>query len=267
MILQACSDVMKDIPIDALWVVDISGISEEKRMDTIIPIGQLHIVYNFADPYELVVDGNYKQIPNQVLVGQLKEPAKIRYGNTIKQLGIAIKPASFYRLFGQVASLYSEIVIDFSHLSFFSELHRHVEATMSDIDLPPLQQLEQIASYFRGKKFMETDAMDIDEMIQYIENHTGGIDIKEMAKHFHYSVSSLERNFKKYMGLPPKAYVDIIRFQKAVLEDNPERLFYDQSHYIKNCKKYTTKIPARLKESKEISVRHMLGLESADFIQ
>ena len=267
MILEASDDIIEDIPIDALWYVDISGISEEKRMDTIIPIGQVHIVYNFADPYEFMVEGNYKKVPNQVLVGQLKKPAKIRYGNTIKQLGIAMKPASFYRLFGQVASLYSEIVIDSSHLPFFSELHASVEEAMSDRDLDPLQKLQHIASYFRGAILIEEDALDIDGMIQYIENQDRGIDIQEMARFFHYSVSSLERHFKKYMGLTPKAYADIIRFRKAVLDDDPERLFYDQSHYIKNCKKYTTKIPVSLKASKEISIRHMLGLESADFIQ
>ncbi|WP_458788512.1 helix-turn-helix domain-containing protein, partial [Vallitalea sediminicola] len=69
-------------------------------------------------------------------------------------------------------------------------------------------------------------------------------------------ISSIERLFKKYFGLTPKAYSDIIRFKQSIISEDPKSFFYDQSHFIKSCKKYTLKSPKELGSVSEITLKY-----------
>jgi len=72
-----------------------------------------------------------------------------------------------------------------------------------------------------------------------------------------YSYSTLERYFKKDTGLTPKRYQTLKRYKAAVEEIYDTRNedwmhyvvkygYYDQSHFIKEIKRYTSYTPAQL---------------------
>ncbi len=81
--------------------------------------------------------------------------------------------------------------------------------------------------------------------------------ISDLAKAFNYSLITMERQFKKNFGLTPKAYCDLIRFRHSLMSDDPQSFFYDQSHFINSCRKYTLKSPKALNEVSEITLKHM----------
>jgi len=72
-----------------------------------------------------------------------------------------------------------------------------------------------------------------------------------------YSYSTLERYFKKETGLTPKKYESLVRYKSAVEEIYDSQSndwmyyvdkygYYDQSHFIKEIKKYTGFTPNQL---------------------
>lgn len=72
-----------------------------------------------------------------------------------------------------------------------------------------------------------------------------------------YSYSTLERHFKRDTGLSPKAYQSLQRYKLAVQEIYQTRNedwhhyvhrygYYDQSHFIKEIKRYTSFTPQQL---------------------
>ncbi|KJB86435.1 hypothetical protein AZ66_18760 [Paenibacillus sp. E194] len=79
----------------------------------------------------------------------------------------------------------------------------------------------------------------------YVEREYDNLNIVRMAKCFEISESTLERSFKKQIGLTPKAYGDIIKFRKLVenegLRKDIQISYYDQSHLIKTSKKFAGK--------------------------
>ncbi|WP_276496492.1 helix-turn-helix transcriptional regulator [Pontibacter litorisediminis] len=86
----------------------------------------------------------------------------------------------------------------------------------------------------------------------------GQISIHELAKRNFTSVRHLERNFKKHVGLSPKAYSNIIRFQNALtliknscgdrslLDIAFECGYYDHSHLTNELKRNTGLSPSQL---------------------
>lgn len=246
--------------VDLVWYVHERDLPLQRQEDIIVPSGHIHIVYNFMEPYFLKGKGDPLKVPDIVLVGQFKSALHIQYGKCVKQLGLAMTPTGFKKVFGEISGLYTESMIDCREFSNMKNLHTLVLNSVNRHDEVD-DTIELIEDYFENLSIENTNLRIFDEMILYIESRKGLIDVAEMAESFCYSMSALERNFKKNLGLTPKAYANIIRFRYAVLEDDPTCLFYDQSHYIKNCKKYTGKIPADLTHSEEISLLNMLHLK------
>lgn len=260
MILQRKADNNEKSLIDILWYVDEKHLDKNRQIDTIIPTEHVHIIYNFSEPYYLLNGESEQVIPNIVLAGPTKSVRKVFYGKTVKMLGIAMHPMIFYGLFHEVSSLYNEVMIDCNNIESMQFLHDQVKAIVKAHGNDGDAILNAIEGIFEDFDYTRESVEQIDEMIHYIEKNNGLVDMQLMADYFAYSLSALERKFKKHMGLTPKVFADMMRFRRAVLEDDPECLFYDQSHYIKNCRKYTNKIPSDLLKSKEISLLHMLEL-------
>jgi len=100
-------------------------------------------------------------------------------------------------------------------------------------------------------------------MIVSIESSEGNIGMEELSSLYNKPIRSIERYFKKMIGMTPKAYANIEKFRKAMkaMDESKGMLdyYYDQSHFIKSCKKYTGKTPSELMTSNdEISLNYMV---------
>lgn len=83
--------------------------------------------------------------------------------------------------------------------------------------------------------------------------------IRQLAKRNFTTLRQLERKFKKYVGLSPKEYLNIVRFQRALrairysyrkrnlLDIAFECGYYDQAHFSKEVKRMTGLSPSQLK--------------------
>jgi methylphosphotriester-DNA--protein-cysteine methyltransferase len=93
------------------------------------------------------------------------------------------------------------------------------------------------------------------ELIDTIISKNGKITIAELCMHSNIHERTLERLFKKFIGVSPKFYSRIIRFSYIFSVVNNKTLswseiglesgYYDQPHFIKNFKSFTGEEPAR----------------------
>jgi len=95
-------------------------------------------------------------------------------------------------------------------------------------------------------------------------SQTGGIiSVTELADYTGYSQKQLSRYFDKYVGLSPKEFIRINRFMlsleyvKTRATDNLTDIayragYYDQSHYIHECKQYAGMTPGQILSSGNI---------------
>ena len=103
----------------------------------------------------------------------------------------------------------------------------------------------------------------IQNSIELILRHDGNIKIQEVLQDVHMSERNFERQFKAEVGLTPKQFAQIIRFQKSLNQIRDERFeklthigfdngFVDQSHFIRTFKNYTGQTPTTYIEQQQI---------------
>ncbi len=101
---------------------------------------------------------------------------------------------------------------------------------------------------------LHSDFDQVDWLIDYIRVRQGQVSVEELAAKANLSVRSLQRKLDKKMGLSPKSYSMIVRFNYALLllKNYPnydwqdilyKSGFFDQNHFIKEFKRYTGQTP------------------------
>ncbi len=103
-------------------------------------------------------------------------------------------------------------------------------------------------------KSFDNGQLLIDKAIDIIFKYNGSIEINQPCKDLFTTERQLQRVFKKYIGVPPKIYARIIRFNYLFqLMKNPKPLltqmafdagYYDQSHLVRNFKNFTGEEPS-----------------------
>ena len=91
----------------------------------------------------------------------------------------------------------------------------------------------------------------VNRALEYIHQSNGTIRMNELASLLNTSVSPLEKRFRQVVGASPKKFATIVRARSVLsaMEQGHERYveylsaFYDQSHFIKDFKKFTSVTP------------------------
>lgn len=92
------------------------------------------------------------------------------------------------------------------------------------------------------------------KMFELIYATNGAISIKELSKKCFWSRQQINRYFNQKFGLSAKVYCNIIRFRASfqhIREGKlfPQQDFADQSHFIKEVKKFTSVSPKELSKN------------------
>lgn len=119
--------------------------------------------------------------------------------------------------------------------------------------LAPTQIVDELNQWLLGYYQSEQEGF-VAETANELDHGSSPKDIMALTK---YSYSTLERYFKKDTGLTPKQYLSLRRYKLAVEEIYDSRNtdwmhyvqkygYFDQSHFIKDIKRFTGFTPAQL---------------------
>jgi len=158
-------------------------------------------------------------------------------------------PLGFYKLFSQDASLFNKEYMSISVLikeKYFSKLYSFT-CIEEEIEYLDGMLLELYKSHNHKH-------LSIEDIIQKIEEYHFEITVEELALECGYSRRTLERKFKKMIGLTPKTYIYISKFCKTILEyieegkslREMEYLYSDNAHLNKVFQKSVGCVPSKM---------------------
>lgn len=93
------------------------------------------------------------------------------------------------------------------------------------------------------------------KLFQLILASNGEKSVKELSAQVGWSSRQINRYFNRYLGVPLKSYCNILRFRASlehIAHGNlfPDLHFFDQTHFVKEIKKFSGVVPKELSLNK-----------------
>lgn len=231
-----------------------------------------HSFQTFADGcpgliFQTVEQGSFYQndklLPGFFLYGQATTHARIHATGKLRAVGIFLRPNALKAVFGLNACILTDTCMDANTLvrPDGSSLSEQLVNTTSTTG-----QIEIISSWINTQA--ERNNSRRNDMMHYavseIARSKGNVALKGLQIEMQLSERSFERKFKEYIGISPKLFSRICRFQASLkqLRNNDfsklsdvafENEYADQSHFIRAFKEFAGFSPFQYqKQSPEV---------------
>ena len=250
--------------IDAFFELASSLDQQEKQVDLILPDCTPGLLFVQRGRFSRINHGVSMNLVegNFYLFGQKTKAVEYHFNNgAIDTFGLKLKPSSIFQLFGISAHEITNQVINVNELLGSS--------MKSSSSIPQNGRIAEKINYLQNclNHFSPNDLSPrlqlIDALLNDIHHTQGTITIQSLATKYNIGYKKIERLFIKHVGLTPKLYARIIRFNHCVklakhypfgrLTDVAyQNGFFDQTHFIKETKKFTGQIPSQLFGRKDV---------------
>lgn len=208
-------------------------------------------------------DQNHKQLPRIFLYGQATKHAQIHSCGNFSAIGIYLQPNALKSIFGLNADVLTDSCLDLNEMAeqqgvFLSEQLLYTSSLA--------EQIEILSSFLLHQ--MRKNYSPADKPMQYalsqIIQSKGNLSLRRLQEILGLSERSFERKFKQCVGISPKLFARICRFQASLDQmrnDNYDKLsdlafdneYADQSHFIRAFQEFAGFSPQRYrKQSLEV---------------
>jgi AraC-like DNA-binding protein len=241
--------------VERYWTLDAEGGAAD--VQKVVPDGRAELILNLGEPFEAFHDGRWQRQPVCFLAGQITGPLLLRPRGPAHIIGVHFRPHGAAQFFGLPMRELSDSFTPAADLS--PALARELA------DARTVAQLDETMA--RRASALSEDRL-MGEAVRHILQTRGAVDIAGLARALNLSSRQLERRFKSGVGLSPKLFCRIQRFQQVFHVIGAERPdwvtaavecgYYDQAHLIHDFKDFSGETPAVLLAGDELA-RHFLS--------
>jgi len=236
--------------IECYWIIEDDDVTPQQQK--IIPDGFNEIIFHYRSPYRINLGYGWEDQSLSLLAGQIRKHFFLENTGASGIVGIKMKPTALTHLFGLSMHQFTDRVVDISSFPALEALmiQEQLEATAGHDERVAILN-DHFKKLVTEKKYSTTAA---DQAIELIFKNHGMIPVSTITKSVGIGERQLENLFKKYIGLSPKFFMRIIRFNyifKLVQDNNEswsglayEASFFDQSHFIRNFRDFTGENPS-----------------------
>jgi AraC-like DNA-binding protein len=249
--------------VEFYWTLEDQASNAEAQR--ILPDGRTALILNFGSPFESCTQGIWKSQPQCFFVGQITGPLLLRPSGPAAMLGIQFRPHGAARLLKMPMFELTDSAVALDAIS--TRLFRSVDS-LRDFSSPALAVtfLDSILQSFS----VQTRGHDqiVSHAVNAIEQSGGLIGISEVADRLGWSTRQLQRRFKHSVGISPKLFGRMQRFQQVFrcMEDPGSQWvsvaahsgYYDQAHLIRDFREFAGKSPSALLNVEVDLARHFL---------
>jgi AraC-like DNA-binding protein len=239
--IKPCKEL--DSYIHSFW--ELNGDSNDNQWQRNFPDGCAGLVLNLGDTCLTDNGSVVMDFGKTYAVGAMTSFKDSFIDSSTHLLGICLKPASFSTFYNYAPQ--NELTNN--TIEFDKSLSFNIDQTLKN---PTNYFNEFFTNRIRYKSNL------LQSILEDIQKYRGQLSIHELAKRNFTTVRQLERNFKTHIGISPKEYSNIIRFQNTLTviknaDENRSLLdiafecgFYDHSHLTNEIKRNTGLTPTQI---------------------
>ena len=233
--------------IECYWIIESGDTTPVKQK--IIPDGFPEIIFHYRDPYRININKKWEIQEKALIAGQIKKHFFIQSTGAAGVFGIKFKPAALTQLFG----LSMDMLVD--KVASLSSVKIKQLKVLENIDLTSHTAMVTSTENCLEKFIAEQERnVVIEKAIDLVFKSNGTITVAGICKELFITERQLQRLFKQYIGLSPKFYSRIIRFnyifqlmkegKTSWLDITYHSGYFDQSHFIRDFKAFTGEDPS-----------------------
>jgi AraC-like DNA-binding protein len=240
--------------IERFWTLEGPASATAADPAPVFPDGRMELVVHYGDPFARVDRRGCRTLQNRRLVaGQMTAPIRLVPTGRIGVVAARFRPEGARALLRLALDDLTDLIVDLDDVLRLERLQEAVEAAP---DAPA--RVGALASVLL-LRLAAAPAPDhaVGRARMAIERAAGRASIDAAARAAGLTPRGLERAFRRDVGLSPKLYSRIVRFQcvLSALSDgssmNGAELadacgYYDQSHLCRDIKAFTGAAPSAL---------------------
>lgn len=244
--------------VDRLWYVEGGVASAEP--ETICPDGRTELVVHLGAPMrEVRADGDRPQ-PRHLLVGQMARPVTIVPTGGVRMVGARLEPAALHRVLPVPQDRLVDQIVDLEGV-WGGWTRQTAERVAAAADAPTALDRFERALDTLVPAATPAD-LPIEAAVARLQQSGGTASITRLADDLGLGRRQLERRFRDRVGLSPRLFGRIIRFQRAFHALDYEsgaavaaRCGYaDQAHLVREVRRFAGRTPTLLAEAEGLTV-------------
>jgi AraC-like DNA-binding protein len=240
------------------WFLQADAAPEPAAAEPAFPDGSPELILSLADPFIACPDGGPERVqPAVFLVGQITKPFAVRPSGRADLVAIRLEAHAATWLGLEMANVVDGEVDIASRCDGALDRLRHALAATSG---GPQGDAERVALLDAALPPLMARAPQPDwrvcEAVRAIREHRGLIDLAPLADALKTTPRSLQRLFQRDVGITPKAFVRIVRFQQVfrAWREDPTSLsrvaqacgYFDHAHLVRDFRELAGVPPAAL---------------------
>lgn len=238
--------------IKGYYIVEINKHSEYMPWQRVFPTGSISLVFHYGSPSKFKEKEADEYIePNLIICGQQTFYYDLSLSGKTGMIIIAFKPYGANTFFNfPVSNLLNR------NLSMH-DLYVNQSDELEDklLNLKNNKERITLLENFLIDKITENIYFErIKHATEIIKSSKGHVKIQTLAQEVCFGIKQFERVFSVHIGLNPKKYLSIVRFQNVMqMKQNNynanyiqlafDNGYYDQSHFIRDFKSFTGVTP------------------------
>jgi AraC-like DNA-binding protein len=247
--------------IECIWTLNGTAPEVDAQPERILPDGCMELIFHRGEPFRRL--GELQ--PHCFVVGQMIEPAFLQVSTRIEVVGIRFHPGGAYLFlmipmhelthrFISMAEVWGRLGRELEEQVLGASSTRHaVRLVVDDLE-------HRLISADVGKNRAHGLAS-----LQI--RHHGTLSVRELARQGGISERQVEREFNDVVGLAPKMFSRILRFQRVfqAFEQNDRWVdvalecgYYDQPHLIADFRQFAATTPTTFDLAQFELGRHFL---------
>lgn len=236
------------------------GFNPVHSMDRFLPDGNAEFIIDLTDNPKHIYDNEslteLQSCRHAWVSGVRTQPITIPSGRDSRLLIIAFKKGKAHPFYDFPMSELANLVVD-AGIVFGNKLHELREHLLNTLSVPQMFVLVEhfLLQQAGDSLHANTQAKCIEYAVSNIVNQPNIQGFQNLSSQIGYSQKHFIDLFKKQVGVPPKQFLKIMRFQKAIQEiENTKSIqwsdiatesgFYDQAHFINDFKGFSGFTPS-----------------------
>lgn len=243
------------------WVLDEESVLGSVKSFRTMADGCPGLIFQHAD--HGILFQNDKELPDIFLYGQATTPAELRLRGSFNAVGICFYPNALKSIFGLNADELTDTCMNPGPeaIKYGFSLSEQLSGAATVTD-----RIEMLSSYlfFQIRRHEKYRDPAMPYALSRIMHASGNVSLADLRTELQLSERSFERKFKQHVGISPKLFTRISRFQASLHQLRNSRYdklsdvafgneYADQSHFIRAFKEFAGFSPLQYqKQSPEI---------------